>query len=213
MAFNFRELSLPVQALLFAVLAVGLIIGGLYAPFSPIKTKVAELVDAQTRVSKLNGEVVRLRDVHRRIAEFRSQMEAQQKELESLRNIVPAEKNADDFIRDVHAQATSSNVALRRMTAKQINVREGYSEMPFEIEVDGPYYAVLDFFTRLGRVSRIINVGDLAFSGLAEARGKKYPVRAGTTVTGTFMATTFFTSRAEQPPSKQAGKQPAPAKR
>jgi hypothetical protein len=76
--------------------------------------------------------------------------------------------------------------------------------------VDGPYYAVLDFFTRLGRVTRTVNVGDIAFSGLAEARGKKYPVRPGTTVTGTFMATTFFTKGGEAAPSKQAGKAPGP---
>jgi type IV pilus assembly protein PilO len=213
MAFNIREMSLPVQALLFLVLAVILIGVGLYAPFLPVKQKKAELDAAVQRVQALERDVGQLRDVRRRFAEFRSQMEAQQRELDSLRNIVPEEKEADEFIREVHAQATSANVAIRRMTAKPINVREGYAEMPFEIEVDGPYYAVLDFFTRLGRVSRIINVGDLSFTGLAEARGKKYPVRPGTTVTGTFMATTFFTKGADQLPTKQPAKAAAPAKR
>jgi len=88
--------------------------------------------------------------------------------------------------------------------------------MPFEVEVDGPYYAVMDFFAKLGRISRIINVGDLAFTGLAEARGKKYPVRPGTTVTGTFMATTFFTKGTDAQPARQPGGAPGaapPAKR
>ena len=38
--------------------------------------------------------------------------------------------------------------------------------MPFDIEADGPYFSVLDFFARLGRLSRIINVGDLKMSSL-----------------------------------------------
>jgi type IV pilus assembly protein PilO len=213
MALNFREMSLPVQALLFLVLAVILVGVGLYVPSLPPTTKRIEFEQKQKDVSALEGQVAQLADYQRRYAEFKSQMEAQQRELQSLRNIVPEEKNTDDFIREIHGQATSANVALRRMTAKQVQVREGYSELPFEVEVDGPYYAVLDFFTRMGRVTRTINVGDIAFSGLGEAKGKRYPVRAGTTVSGTFMATTFFTKASEAPPPKAGAKAAAPAKR
>ena len=200
------------QALLFLVLAVVLILVGLYVPSLPPTQKRLEFEAKAAEVKTLEGQVAQLRDYRRRYAEFKSQIEAQRKELDSLRNIVPEDKNADDFIREVQGQATSANVAIRRMTAKQVQVREGYSEMPFEVEVDGPYYAVLDFFTRLGRVTRTVNVGDISFSGLSESRGKKYPVRPGTTVTGTFMATTFFTKGGDSAP---AGKAPAapPAKR
>jgi type IV pilus assembly protein PilO len=209
-------MSLPIQALLFLVLAVVLVAVGVYVPALPVTQKRIELEQKQKSNEAMRKDVVQLNDFRRRYAEFKSQMEAQRKELESLRNIVPDEKNTDDFIREVQGQATSANVAIRRMTAKQVQVREGYSEMPFEVEVDGPYYAVLDFFTRLGRVTRTINVGDIAFTGLSEARGRKYPIRPGTTVTGTFMATTFFTQGA-QPTAAAAKSAPGgpapPAKR
>jgi type IV pilus assembly protein PilO len=210
MAFNPREMSLPVQALIALAIAVVLILAGLYAPFSPIQDKQKELKAAEDKVRSLSQVVGQLEDAKRRYAEFRSQLEAQQRELDNLRNIVPEDKDTDDFIRSVQEQAAASNVELRRMTAKQINMREGYAEMPFEVEVDGPYYNVLDFFARLGRVSRIINVGDMNFSGLAEGKGKKYPVRPGTTVSGTFMATTFFTRGVEAAAPAKAGKTPPP---
>jgi len=63
----------------------------------------------------------------------------------------------------------------------------------------------LDFFGRLGRLSRIINVGDLAFDAPENSKGTKYPVRPGTTVSGVFTATTFFTKPAD------SGAAPAPA--
>ena len=47
--------------------------------------------------------------------------------------------------------------------------RDYHYEMPFEIQVDGPYYSIVDFFSRLSRLSRIINVGDLKFAGLGRA--------------------------------------------
>jgi len=67
--------------------------------------------------------------------------------------------------------------------------------MPFEVQADGPYFNVLDFFGRLSRLSRIINVGDLQFGDAGKGNG--YVVRPGTTVTGTFTATTYFTKPAE----------------
>ena len=50
--------------------------------------------------------------------------------------------------------------------------REYHYEMPFEIEVDGPYFNIVDFFSRLSRLSRIINVGDLTFNGLGDGKTK-----------------------------------------
>ncbi len=49
-----------------------------------------------------------------------------------------------------------------------------YFEMPFDVEADGPYYSVLDFFARLGRLSRIINVGDLKLNSLREAAATSF---------------------------------------
>jgi hypothetical protein len=57
---------------------------------------------------------------------------------------------------------------------------------------------VLDFFARLGRLSRIINVGDLKLSGLSgSTQTTKFHTAPGASVTGTFTITTFFTKAAD----------------
>ena len=68
--------------------------------------------------------------------------------------------------------------------------------MPFDIDADGPYYSVLDFFARLGRLSRIINVGDVKLSAVAKGNGGKFRMNPGTSVNGTFTITTFYTQAA-----------------
>ena len=70
--------------------------------------------------------------------------------------------------------------------------------MPFDIEADGPYYSVLDFFARLGRLSRIINVGDLKLNAIGGVPAGKFHMTPGTSVTGTFTITTFFTNPAKR---------------
>jgi len=217
MAINFRELPIWILVLIFLALAVGLALAFEFVPYSPLQAKRTELEQKTQQVETLKGEVAQLEAFDRRKGDLKNEIEALNKQLEILRTIVPEEKEVDEFIRILQGEASSSGVAIRRLTAKPTNPRDYYIEMPFEIEADGPYYSVLDFFARLGRVPRVINVGDLALTGYQEAKGKKYPARAGTTVTGVFTATTFFTKGAEGPVAvaakgKQPGKQP-PAKR
>lgn len=210
MAINLREMTVTVQALLFAVLAVLLIVAGLYLPMSPIQQADAKLSELQARKSDLSGQRTSLQVYRQRLPVLQSEIQSVQTEIENLRRIIPAEKDADEFIRQLQGAATSANISIRRLKALPVAAREQYYEMPFEIEVDGPYYNVSDFFGRLSKVPRIINVGDLTFKGTADGAGRKYPLRPGTTVSGTFVATTFFTKATElQPPAKQAAAPPA----
>jgi type IV pilus assembly protein PilO len=211
MATNFRDWPWPVQALLYVGLAVAIVLAGFYIPGSPVRTVRTDLEAAQAQMKPLENEVASLRVYKQRRAELQSEMDALQKQLATLQTIVPEEKQTDQFILMIQNAAVASGVALRRLTAKPVATKPYYFELPFEIEADGPYYSVLDFFSRLGRLSRIINVGDLKLSGLGGASNAKFRVSAGSSVTGVFTITTFFTNATEGPatPTPTA----APAKR
>jgi type IV pilus assembly protein PilO len=210
MAMNLREMSLPLQALLFAVLAVLLIAAGLYAPFSPVQAKDAELKALTDTAGQLKAEKARLEVYKDQRALVERDIKARQLEIENLRKIIPADKDADEFIRLMQSAAAAAGVNIRRLKALPVAARDQYFEMPFEVEVDGPYYAVSDFFDRLSKVSRIINVGDLVFKSTVDGAGRKYPLRPGTTVSGTFVAITFFSKVSEAPATPPAA---PPAKR
>jgi type IV pilus assembly protein PilO len=211
MATNFRDWPWPVQALLYVGLAVVIVLAGFYIPGSPVRTVRTDLEAAQAQMKPLENEVASLRVYKQRRAELQSEMDALQKQLATLQTIVPEEKQTDQFILMIQNAAVASGVALRRLTAKPVATKPYYFELPFEIEADGPYYSVLDFFARLGRLSRIINVGDLKLSGLGGNSNTKFRVSAGSSVTGVFTITTFFTNATEGPatPTPTA----APAKR
>ena len=42
-----------------------------------------------------------------------------------------------------------------------VSNKEFYSEVPFAIDIDGPYYSVLNFFQRVAELERIVNVGNM----------------------------------------------------
>lgn len=201
MATGFREWPWPLQALFFLGLAVVLIAAGMYIPVLPNASVRTQLEAAQETEKPLQSEVAGLRVYKQRRAELQSQMDALQKQLATLQTIVPEDKQVDQFIIMIQSAATSSGVSIRRMKALPIATKQYYFEMPFEVEADGPYFAVLDFFSKLGRLSRIINVGDLKLQGLAKSTSN-FHMTAGSSVTGVMTITTFFSKASDAPSSK-----------
>jgi type IV pilus assembly protein PilO len=215
MATAFRDWPWPLQALFFLGLAVVLIAAGFFVPGSPVAAVRSQLDQAQQDEKPLEAEVASLRVYKQRRAELQSEMDALSKQLATLQTIVPEDKQVDQFIIMIQSAASSSGVAIRSLKALPIGQKPFYFEMPFEVQADGPYFAVLDFFSKLGRLSRIINVGDLKLTGIGARNGpaSNFHMVAGTSVTGTMTITTFFSKTAEAPASTATKPGAAPVKR
>ena len=131
----------------------------------------------------------KLADMERQLANLKQQLEIERK-------IVPDEKEVDNFMRMMDAEAQKAGVELRRYTARPVSQRDFYSEVPFEMELDGPYYSMLNFFDRVGKLERIVNVSSLLVSSTrkpGDAKAKKtYQYAPNESVVATCVATTFF---------------------
>src|SRR2546425_678691 len=181
MANPFRDMSVFMQALVALAIAVVILLLGLYVPISPVAQERESYDKAVVERTKLNQEVTQLSVYKQRYGELKQQMDALNKQLDTLKTIVPEEKETDEFIRLLQGAASASNVQIRRLTAQAVVPKEYHYEMPFEVQADGPYFNVLDFFGRLGRLSRIINVGDLTFDDPERPKGTNRAASDSTT--------------------------------
>jgi type IV pilus assembly protein PilO len=205
MANPLRDMSVIMQGLVAAAIAVVLVLVGIYLPFSPVAQEKEQVDKAIATRTALTQEVTQLQVYKQRYGELKSDMDALNKQLDTLKTIVPEEKETDEFIRLLQGAATESNVAIRSLKAKAVVPKDNnYYEMPFEVQADGPYFNVLDFFGRLSRLSRIINVGDLDFADPDKSRGAHYALRPGSTVSGIFTATTYFAKPGDLTPAAGA---------
>jgi type IV pilus assembly protein PilO len=197
---NFSELPNLKQ---WGALLVGgaLVTCGLY--FTVFKSQRNANADAQQALeSKLreNAELQayqpKLKDMDRQLANLKQQLEIEQK-------IVPDEKEVDGFIRTIDAEALKAGVEIRRYTAKPTATKEFYSELPFEMELDGPYYSVLNFFDRVGKLERIVNVSGVLIATTRKPSDAKvkhtYQYAANESIVVTCNATTFFSHDLEPP--------------
>ena len=213
MALRFRELPWYVQTGLYFIVALGIGAAGELLDFSPVKQALAEKEQKEKTYQTLVAEVSRLQAVKQQHEVFRARLQALDEQLARLRTLVPEEKQVDEFIRLLQSSAVGTQVALRRLTARDAVIKEFYAEVPFEVELDGGYYALLDFYRRVGGTTRIINAGGLKLKGSETGRGK-YEYAAGTTVAGVCTVTTYYTPTeaelaAAAPPGPGQRKAPA----
>ena len=119
-------------------------------------------------------------------------------------------------MRMVDAEASKAGIEIRRYTAQPISQKDFYTEVPFDVELDGPYYSMLNFFDRVGKLERIVNVSNLLVASTrkpGDAKTKKtYQYAPNESIVATCKATTFF-SHDMDPGAGAAKPGQAPVKR
>jgi type IV pilus assembly protein PilO len=208
MAMNFSEMSGIKQ---WATVLVGGVIVTVALYFTMFKSQDESNAAAQHTLedkvrenNELESYRPKLKQMEQQLAELKQQLEIEQR-------IVPDEKQVDGFITMLDAEAQKAGVELRRYTAKDTRSQQYYTEVPFDLELDGPYYSALNFFDRVSKLERIVNVSGLLVATTKNPSSAKakhtYQYAPNESVVATFTATTYF-SHDLQPSAAGAGTKP-----
>jgi type IV pilus assembly protein PilO len=190
---NFGEMS-GIKQWALVVGGAALITAGLY--FTLFKAQRDQNTAAQTALDSKRKENAELEAYRPKLAEIERQLASLKQQLDIERRIVPDEKEVDGFMRMLDAEASKAGIEIRRYTAQPVAQKDFYTEVPFEMELDGPYYSMLNFFDRVGKLERIVNVSSLLVSTTrkpSDAKAKKtYQYAPNESIVATCKATTFF---------------------
>jgi type IV pilus assembly protein PilO len=193
MATNFSELSGIKQW--GAVVAGGAVVtAALY--FTVFKTQSEKNTTSQHALEDKIRENNELESYRPKLKQIDQQLAELKQQLEIEARIVPDEKQLDSFITTLDAEAQKAGVELRRFTARDTKAQQYYTEVPFDIDIDGPYYSVLGFFDRVSKLERIVNVSNLLVATTRTPSGAKvkhqYQYAPNESIVASFTATTYF---------------------
>jgi len=212
---NFSEMSGIKQWA--TMVGVGLLLSAaLY--YTVFKSQREANAAAQAALETKLRENAELESYRPKLVDIERQLASLKQQLEIERKIVPDEKEVPGFMKMMNAEAMKAGIELRRYTARPTAAKEYYTEVPFEMELDGPYYSMLNFFDKVGKLERIVNVSGLMVATTkkpSEAKAKHtYQYAPNESVVATCTATTFF-SHDMAPAAGVPGKpgQPAAAKK
>ncbi len=168
-----------------------------------LEVKNKELVDVRARIARGNTTA-------RQLPQFRQQVAELEARLDSLKPILPEEKDVGDLLRRIAGLATQSNLVILGFRPQAINTRDMHAEWPISVQMEGTYHNLGLFLDRVSKFPRIINIGNLVLA-------QKDPPAAGATIDISCTATTFvLVERVPEAPDTKKKKAPpkkAPAKK
>ena len=202
---KFDEMPVIARLGIMVLVAAILCVGVYYLVHADIVKKNTAL---EAQVKDKEEENRRLKQYEPQLSALNKKIDDLQRQIEVEKKIVPEDKDADQFIKLLHDTASLSGIEIRRYTAMPGANHEFYGEVPFAIDIDGPYYSVLNFFDRVARLERIVTISNMQMSnvktpGAAKVR-TSYNYAPSESVVASCTATTFY-SHDQQAPTPAAG--------
>ena len=163
-----------------------------------------QLADRAKTLSEIRGRISSGQATARQLPEFKAQVAKLEARLETLKPILPDERDAGELLRRVQTLAVQSNLVIQNFRPQAINTRELHAEWPISLQLEGSYHNLGLFLDRVSKFPRIINIGSIELTQKAEPS-------AGASMEITCTATTFVfvdPPPAEPEPTKKGKKAP-----
>lgn len=181
MQLTLGALTWKMQIAVFAVVAALMV--GVFYQWWAVPAQEA-LAQQQQRIDELSVNIDRGLATARQLPEFRQNVAALEARLESLRAVLPEQKDVGELLRRLQTLATQSNLQIKGFKPAAIVTKQMHAEWPIALELDGTYHNLGRFFDQVAKFSRIININTI------HVKAKADPA-AQSTITANCVATTF----------------------
>jgi type IV pilus assembly protein PilO len=182
------------QVGLFVTLGLALI-GGFWW-FYAVPTQ-AEMVTREQKLDALRVTIAKGTATANQLNQFRQQVAELEARLESLKAVLPEQKDVADLLRRIETLARQSNLAIQGFKPAPSVTKQLHAEWPIALQLDGTYHNLAMFFDRVSKFSRIINVSNITI------RAKEKP-QPNSTISVVCVATTFVLLETAKPAAAAA---------
>jgi type IV pilus assembly protein PilO len=167
-------------------LFLGLSVAGLAAFFYLYVTPMQdEMTQRQRKLDALQVDIRKSQAIAQRLPQFRAEVADLEMRLETLKNVLPEEKDMGDLLRRLQTLAVQSNLTIRGFKPSATPVaKQLHAEVPINLQLDGAYHNLAMFFDRVSKFPRIIHISGI----FIKARDHQEP---NSTITADCVATTF----------------------
>jgi type IV pilus assembly protein PilO len=178
--FRLENLALSTQILIFGALALGL--GAVVYRFY-LQGPMDERRELRSEVARLESAVAQGTAIKLRLNRFKQEVADLERRLEVLRSILPSQKETPVILQRVQEMAATSNLKIMKFTPQPTVPRAFYSDWPIRLEVQGSYNGLGEFFSKISRSARIINVDTISVKGIEGSVNPQMTLSASCTAT------------------------------
>ena len=117
-----------------------------------------EIATAKNNVGQLEQQLRTVKIRAKSLQKFREEYAAVQNRFEEVSKLLPGKREIPELLKSISQQGIDAKLEFRYFSPKPESSKDFYMEIPVSMEVQGGYRDVLDFFDRVGRMDRIVNI-------------------------------------------------------
>ncbi|MGI9535020.1 MAG: type 4a pilus biogenesis protein PilO [Thermodesulfobacteriota bacterium] len=161
--------------LLILLVILGLLGGAFYYFFwEPNQAEIKKLQSNLQKREKLKNEY---ENIARELPKFEAENRRLENEFKQAAKKLPVKKEIDTLIDNVYSAISASGLAPIAFTPGREVSKQVYIEIPISLNVTGSYFDLANFFDRIAKLPRIVNIRNLALKVNKKA-GKKMDLNA-----------------------------------
>ncbi|HUL79773.1 MAG TPA: type 4a pilus biogenesis protein PilO, partial [Vicinamibacteria bacterium] len=142
-----------------AAVVAALICGGFY--YFWYSDALEQQKKKEARLTDLHKQIQALEATANKLPEFQREVQALEARLETLKRILPPEKEMPDLMRRVQYLAAQSSLQIRKFNPANPVQKDFFQEIPVTLDLEGTYHNLGAFLDRVSRMSRLVNVGEV----------------------------------------------------
>jgi len=120
--------------------------------------KTEEIANTKDNVGRLEQQLKTVKIRAKSLQKFRDEYAGVQKSFQEALKLLPDKREIPNLLKSISQQGLDAKLEFRLFSPQPERPKDFYMEIPVSMEVRGEYINVLDFFDRIGRMDRIVNV-------------------------------------------------------
>src|SRR6266571_2567926 len=117
-----------------------------------------EMTGRRTQLKALQADINKGQATARQLPQFQSEVADLQARLDSLRNVLPEEKDTADLLKRMQQAASQSNLEIAKYEPQPTVAKQLHVELPVKVTLEGTYHNLAIFFDKVGKLPRIVNI-------------------------------------------------------
>lgn len=165
------DLKLQIKIPLLILFIIGVGAGCFFALIDP---KLTEKTELKNEVEKLNSELLQKKALIENLPRYEEELKSLEIELRRVIEELPDDKSLDTILDSISEKARNSGLDIKLFRPQPEMKRDFYAEIPLDLELSGTFHQIATFFDEVGKLSRIININQFAFTDPEEVEDKVY---------------------------------------
>jgi type IV pilus assembly protein PilO len=143
---------------IIAGLGVLLVIGYFFLFY---QEKNQQLKDLRAQELELQRKLSEVRAVAANISAFESEIADLEIKLKTALRQLPNEKELEVLLTDISNLGKTAGVEIKSFKRSEEVIHDFYAEVPIQIELEGEFHDIAQFFDLMSKLPRIVNMGAL----------------------------------------------------